>query len=175
MEMGVDFVFPKHAGRQCDFRKGVRLSQGDHLITWKRPARPEWMSEDEYQKCPEIIQLRETKIILNKSGFRSESMVMITSFLDSKLVDSKALQELYSLRWSVELDLRSLKTVMKMDILRCKTPEMVRKEIWAHILAYNLVRKIMAQSVLMHKIMPCKMSFKLALQVISSFRQMPLR
>ena len=78
---------------------------------------------------------------------------------------------LYSCRWFVELDLRSIKDVMRMNILRGKTPQMVRKEIWAHVLAYNLIRKIMAQAASAHHKKPRELSFKLAVQITSAFRQ----
>lgn len=43
----------------------------------------------------------------------------------------------------VELDLRHLKTTLGMDILRCQTPSMSRKEIYVFLLAYNLLRSLM--------------------------------
>jgi len=171
IKMGVDVVFPQHASRDNDFRAGKRLGKGDHLVEWKKPARPKWMSKEEYADFPKTIAIRETKIISTRAGFRSKSRVIVTTFIDKKNVTPYDLGELYSYRWFVELNLRSVKETMRMDILRCKTPEMVRKEIWAHILAYNLVRKVMLQSAIIHKLNPREMSFKLALQTISAFRQ----
>lgn len=117
------------------------------------------------------ITIRETKIVSNSPGFRSKARVIVTTFIDEKNVTPFDLGKLYSFRWFVELNLRSVKETMRMDILRCKTPEMVRKEIWAHILAYNLVRKVMLQSAIIHKRNPRELSFKLALQAMSAFRQ----
>ena len=72
--------------------------------------------------------------------------------------------------WHTELDLRSLKQTMQMDILRCKTPELVRKEIWTHILAYNLIRTVMAQAATKHDIEPRTISFKGAIQTLVAFQ-----
>lgn len=171
LEMGVDGVFPLHHARHCDFRKGQRLGKKDHLIEWKKPARPQWMDKETYQNFPEKITVRETCISQNRPGFRSQSRVMVTTFLNPKTVSSQDIANLYDHRWLVEVDFRAIKQTMQMDILRCKTPQMVRKEIWAHLLAYNLVRKIMAQAAYRHEKSPRSLSFKLALQVIFSFRQ----
>lgn len=171
IKMGVDVVFPQHASRHSDFRTGKRLGKGDHIVKWIKPTRPQWMSEEEYDNFSETITVRETKIVSNRPGFRSKARVIVTTCIDEKDVTPADLGELYSFRWFVELNLRSVKETMKMDILRCKTPEMVRKEIWTHLLAYNLVRKAMLQSAIMYKRNPREMSFKLALQTISAFRQ----
>jgi hypothetical protein len=171
IKMGVDVVFPQHASRHSDFRTGKRLGKGDHLVEWQKPARPKWMSKEEYEDFSNTITMRETKIVSNRPGYRSKSRVLVTTFFDEKEVTSTDLSELYSFRWFVELNLRSVKETMRMDILRCKTPAMVRKEIWAYILAYNLVRKAMLQSAVLLMRNPREMSFKLTLQTISAFRQ----
>jgi hypothetical protein len=169
--MGVDVVFPQHASRSSDFRKGKRFGKGDHLVEWIKPIKPQWMSEKEYAAFPKTIMIRETKIVSSRPGFRSKARVIVTTFIDENNVTIDDLGELYSYRWFVELNLRSVKETMRMDILRCRTPAMVRKEIWAHILAYNLVRKVMLQSAMIHKRNSREMSFKLALQAMSAFRQ----
>lgn len=171
MQMKVDVVFAVNGNRSSDFRRGKRLGKGDHLVQWKKPVRPEWMDEKTYADFPKSITVREAKIISTRPGFRSQSRVVVTTFIDAMDVTQQDLGELYSCRWFVELNLRSVKEVMRMDILRGKTPEIVRKEIWAHILAYNLVRKMIAQAAVMHGRNPCRMSFKLALQMMSAFRQ----
>ena len=171
MRMGVDVVTPQHASRDCNFLKGKKISRGDHLIEWKKPARPGWMSLEEYSQFPQKITVRETRITFQQPGFRAKTMTLVTTLLDAKDVSVDDLSELYGFRWFVELDLRSVKEVMRMGILRGKTPGMVRKEIWAHILAYNLVRKVMLQAAVMYHRNPREMSFKLALQMMSAFRQ----
>jgi hypothetical protein len=171
MKMKVDAVFPMHFARGYDFRLGKRLGKGDHLIEWKKPAKPQWMDEETYAGFPKTITVRETKMVYARHGFRSKSRIVVTTLIDEKDVTSNDLGELYSLRWFVELNLRSVKETMRMDILRGKTPAMVRKEIWAHILAYNLIRKIMAQAAVTYQRNPREISFKLAMQMMSAFRQ----
>jgi len=171
MQMGVDVVTPAHAARSCDFRKGKKIGKGDQLMEWKRPARPTWMSKEEYSKYPKNITVRETKTVSQCPGFRTKTQVIVTTLVDEKKVTLHDLSELYSFRWFVELSLRSVKEVMRMGVLRGKTPEMVRKEIWAHVLAYNLVRKVMLQAAVLYQRNPREMSFKLTLQMMSAFRQ----
>ena len=171
MKLGVDAVFPIHAGRTCDFRRGKRLGKKDHEVQWNKPRKPEWMDQETYDEFPDKIAVREVSIQSDKKGFRTKPRIMVTTFLDPKQVSKKDLGVLYSYRWWVELDFRSIKETLQMDILRGKTPEMVHKEMWAHLLAYNLIRKIMAQAAYAHDKNPRELSFKLALQVIEAFRE----
>ena len=170
MMIGVDFIFPMHAGRNYDFRTGVRIGKKDHTAEWLKPAKPEWMSQEEYDSYPKKIVVRELEIEKKRKGYRTEKMILVTSFLDNKIVNKNELTVLYSYRWFVELDLRSIKETMNMDILKGKTPEMVRKEIWCCILAYNLIRKTMAQAAIVHNKNPRELSFTHAMNLINSFR-----
>ena len=171
MQMGVDVVTPQHASRESNFMKGKKFSNGDHLAEWKKPGKPDWMTEEEYARLPPKIIVRETRVTLRNPGFRDKTMVLVTTLLDATDVTAEDICQLYTFRWFVELDLRSVKEVMRMGILRGKTPEMLRKEIWAHVLAYNLVRKMMLQAAIFFHQNPRTMSFKLVLQLISAFRQ----
>jgi hypothetical protein len=170
IEEKVDFVFPMYHARRYDFRKGMRLGKKDHIVIWKKPEKPDWMDKETYARLPACLKLREVAIERKNKGFRSQSKILVTTFLDAKEVNRENLSELYSYRWHVELDLRSIKDVMHMDILRGKTPEMVHKEIWAHVLAYNLIRTIMAHAAIQFDKHPRQLSFKLTLQLVSSFR-----
>jgi len=170
--MEVDAVFPMHSARNFDFRAGKRLGKKDHLARWKKPVKPKWMDEEIYAEYPEYITVREVAVVSNRAGFRSKVRVMMTTFLDPKKVSKNDLGLLYDCRWVVEINLRAIKETMRMDILRCQTPEMVRKEIWIHLLAYNLIRKIIAQAAIKYGgRKPQEISFKLAMQVIAAFRQ----
>ena len=115
--------------------------------------------------------MREVSIKNEQTGFRAKSRVIVTTFLTPNEITKNDLGILYDCRWFVEISLLAIKQTMQMDILRCKTPEMVRKEIWAHLLAYNLVRQIMVKSAIKYVKNPREMSFKLALQCIFSFSQ----
>lgn len=171
MQMGVDAVLPMHASRDWDFRRGKRLGKKDHLVDWKKPAKPKWMELETYKAFPDTITVREVAVSTGAQGFRSKKRVMVTTFLDSKEVSKTDLSTLYDCRWFVEISFKAIKETMGMDILRAKTPEMVRKEIWAHLLAYNLIRKIMAQAASRHDKNPKSLSFKCAMQFIDAFRR----
>lgn len=169
--MGVHSIFPIHASRDCDFRKGEKLGEMDHIVKWIRPAKPEWMDQETYDSTPAEISVREVSITTERKGFRPMTRILVTTFLDPVEVSKNDLNLLYSCRWWVELDLRSIKATLQMDILRGKSPEMVHKEIWAHLLAYNMIRKMMAQAALIHDTRPRELSFKGALNVVKSFRE----
>ena len=170
IRMGIDGVFPMHAARKQDFRRGKRLGKKDHIAQWKKPTKPGWMEQAEYDQFPAEISIREIAITAEAKGKRSKMRVLVTTLLDPSNVSKADLVALYNYRWFVELALRSIKETLHMDILRGKTPEMVRKEMWAHLLAYNLIRKVMAQAAFMYDRSVSTLSFKLALQMIKSFQ-----
>ena len=97
---------------------------------------------------------------------------MVTTLLDAEQYSKEDLGRLYRARWNAELDLRDVKQTLQMDILRCKTPELVRKEIWTHILAYNLIRTIMAQAATKHDLLPRTISFEGSLQFLGEFQRL---
>lgn len=166
---GIHFIFPKLTSRLHDFRTGIRLGKKDHIIAWKKPKKPEWMDQKTYNSFPDNITLRECEIIKSVKGHRTQKMIIVTNFLNAKTASKEMISNLYSLRWMIELDIRIIKQTLNMDILRGKTPEMVRKEIWSCILAYNLIRKIMAQSAILHDKNPRDLSFIHALNLVTSF------
>ncbi|MBE3037903.1 MAG: IS4 family transposase, partial [Chloroflexi bacterium] len=136
-QRGIDIVVRKHQLRRTDFRAGERLGKDDHLVSWPRPQRPEWMSEEEYAALPDELTLREVRVRVVQRGFRTRSLVVVTTLLDAEKYPPEEIAVLYRRRWDAELHLRSLKIVLQMDQLRCKTPERVRNEFWTHLLGYN--------------------------------------
>ena len=170
-QRGVDSVSQLQAMRKADFRKGKRLGKGDHTVRWKRPLirSLSWQAQ---KMLPEYLTVRECRIHIEQAGFRSEAIVVVTTLLDAEEFTKEDLAALYRARWNVELDLCSVKQTLQMDILRCKTPELVRKEIWTHVLAYNLIRTIMAQAATRHDIQPRTISFKGALQFLGEFQRL---
>lgn len=168
MELGVDFVVRLHQRRRADFRRGRRLSQGDHVVVWTRPSCPEWMDEATYQRMPETIEVREVAVQVNQPGFRTDSFVVVTTLLDAEEYTKEDVAELYHKRWLAELDLKAIKCTMGMDILRCKTPQMVRREIWTCLLAYNLIRKTILEAAFQGGLSPRQLSFTAALQKIGA-------
>jgi hypothetical protein len=159
-QRGIDTVTRVHHCRRVDFRRGKRFGTDDHLVEWRRPGRIRSIDWQTLKLLPERLTIRETRVRIQQPGFRCRSMVVVSTLLDAKAVGGSDLAELYRARWNAELDLRSLKQTLQMDILRCKTPELVRKEIWTHILAYNLIRTIIAQAATVHGIEPRTISFK---------------
>ncbi len=137
-------VVHKHQLRPTDFRIGKRLGAGDHVVQLSRPPRPEWLSDDAYAALPEELVLREVRVRVKQRGFRTKTLVVVTTLVDSAAYTAHEIAELYRRRWQAELHLRSLKVVLQMDHLRCKTPRRVRNELQIHLLAYNAVRRAMA-------------------------------
>lgn len=170
-ERGVDVLFAAGSSRNRDFRRGRRLGKSDHIVKWQKPARPKWMDKATYARFAKTIEVRETRVILKEPGFKAKAIVLVSTLRDARTVSNTDLTALYRQRWFTEVDFRSIKSIMQMDILRGKTPEMVRKEIWAHLLAYNLVRKLMLDAAIDHRQRPRTLSFKLTLQVMGAFLQ----
>lgn len=168
---GVDGVFRMHQRRDFNFRRGVHWDAHDHIVTWFKPARPAWMDQAHYEQMPNCLCIRELKFRVDVPGFRVEEIVLVTTLLDARLFPKEELAELYFDRWNVELDLRSIKIEMSMDVLRCKTPEMVEKEIWVHLLAYNLIRTLIAASAQEHGTEPRRLSFTGAMQALRAHAQ----
>jgi hypothetical protein len=170
LAQGVHVVFRQHHLRHTDFRRGRRLGRDDHIVTWTKPARPAWLEQELYNALPETLTLREVRGQVATPGCRVRELTVVTTFLDDEAYPREDIMDLYHKRWYVEIDLRSIKTQMKMEILTCLTPDMVRKEIWAHLLAYNLVRKVMAQAAQEEGITPRQLSFAGAMQTLNEFR-----
>jgi len=158
------------AVRRADFRKGTRLGQDDHRVVWKKPTSIRSVDRATYRALPDSIVVREVRFRVEQPGFRTRSIVVVTTLLDPEETTVEELALLYRQRWNNELDLRSIKTTLQMDMLRCKTPELVRKEIWTHVLAYNLIRTVMAQAAAGHGMAPRSISFKGTLQILEAFR-----
>ncbi len=167
---GVDVLFRMHQRRNVDFRRGRRVGVEDHVVTWAKPARPEWMDEATYAQMPDELVVRELRVKVERDGFRVDELVLVTTMLDAAADTKEELADLYLQRWNIELDLRSIKDVLQMDVLRCQSPEMVEKEIWMHLLAYNLIRGVMARAAEAHDETPRHLSFKGTLQTMTAFQ-----
>ena len=170
-QRGVDSVCRfNSANRKTDFRRGKRLGKDDHIVTWFKPTKPRSIDRQTYNTLPESLTIRECRVPIAQPGFRVKVVVIATTLLDHVAYPPSELAELYRARWNAELDLRSLKKTMQMDVLRCKTPELVRKELWTHVLAYNLIRTIIAQAAHKHHLEPRSLSFKGAIQTLEAFQ-----
>jgi len=164
-ERGIDAVFEQHGSRRrtTDFRLGQHLGVRDHLIVLPKPViKPDWMSQADYERAPQSLTVRE----LATSG-----KTLVTTLLCPKHTDKAALRSLYRNRWQVELDLRNIKTTLGMERLSCQTPAMAIKEIWVYLLAYNLIRLMMAQAALLAHRLPRQLSFKHTVQIWIAWTQ----
>ncbi len=168
-QRGVDSVCRLSSHRAADFRRGKRLGPGDHLVKWARPMKPRSLDRPTYEALPEHLMVRECRVRVEQPGFRVRGLTIATTLLDAGEFTKDDLATLYRARWQAEVDIRSIKATMRMDVLRCKTPEMVRKEIWAHLLAYNLLRTVMAVAAAESDTEPRKISFKGAKQAVTAF------
>src|SRR5207248_9629687 len=170
-ERGLELVSRLNkAHRTADFRRGKRLGPEDHVVQWRKPTSIRSLDRQEYHALPEFITVRETRIRVRQPGFRTRSVVVVTTLLDPKQATKEDLATLYRARWHAELDLRSIKSAMQMRELRCKTPDLVHKEVWAHVLAYNLLRTVMAQAAARHGVAPRTISFTGAMQTLEAFQ-----
>ena len=175
IKQGISGVFPLHHTRQPDFKTGTTLGKKDHIVTWKKPAKkPNWMTREEYDEFPEEISVREVAVEIKQPGSRTKTLILVSTLLDSIEASKTALASLYSCRWFIELSLRAIKETMNMDILRGKTPSMIRKELWVHLLAYNLIRRWMAQAAWRAGKAVSTLSFKLTLQLLRPFESFAL-
>ena len=167
-----DAVFRKHHARHCDFRRGKKLGIGDHIVTWQRPQRcPQSMPPDEFQALPDTVRVREVHLLIRQSGFRPKQIILVTTLLDTKRYPKAKLAQLYHLRWqATEVNFKHLKTTLKMEMILAKSPQMVQKEIWMHLLAYNLLRTLMWTSAHLAQVSPLRISLQGTRQQFNQFR-----
>jgi hypothetical protein len=172
---GVDVVVRLHQRRAADFRCGDRLGRGDHVVLWRKPAEvPDWMRREEYEAMPQWLAIREIRVHVRDKTKRVRRLVIATTLTDARVYRAKGLGGLSRQRWHAELDLRSLKAHMHMDMLRTKSPEMVRKEVAAHLLAYNLIRGIMAEAARSEGSKPRAVSFRGSQHTVREFEAVHL-
>jgi hypothetical protein len=167
---GVDCVMRNHQRRTVGKTVLQRLGRGDRLILWhKSKPGPRWPDKATWSALPDTLTLREIVFPVAFEGFRAETITVVTTLLDSAAFPAEAFADLYRHRWCAELFLRDIKTTLGMDILRCKTPEMVHKELTMHQIAYNLVRLTMLEAARQHNAPVEHLSFKGALSTLRSW------
>jgi hypothetical protein len=142
-----DAVFRRHYCRKSNFQQGRVLSADEHIVVWDKPKScPMSLTQAEYDALPDQLEVREVRYQVNRPGWRVSEIVLVTTLLDAETYSAAALADLYQLRWTVELDLRHVKTTLNMEVFRAKTPERIRQELYIHALAYNLLRTVMLQA-----------------------------
>ena len=167
-QRGVPFCARLHQRRPIDFRRGRRLGPDDHLVTWTRPKRPEWMTQEDYDRIPETLTLREVRFHVTEPNRRTTTLVAVTDLTDPDAWPLEAIADLYGYRWNAELDIRDIKQTLGLDHVRCKSPAMVRRELGGTLLAYNLIRTLIATAAAVHDKQPRQLGFTLACQTVLS-------
>ena len=170
-KQGVDTAVRLHQRRITNFRRGRILGIEDHIVTWSKPQNPpRRIRKKDFRGIPETLAVREVRYRVDVKGFRTQTITLATTLLDAQVYPPEDLADLYFQRWVVELDFRHIKITMQMDVLRCKSPQMVRKELWCHLLAYNLVRHLMWEAEQTKEGYAGRTSFKGTIQYLISFR-----
>jgi hypothetical protein len=167
---GIDVVFRMHQLRDYDFRRGQRLGADDHLVSWHRPDRPDWMDEATYASIAETLTVRELRVQITTPGCRTPEIVVVTTLTDATRYSKDEIADLYHDRWHAEPDLCAIKQSLQLEHLRCKTPFMAEKELWVHFLGYNLVRKVSSQAALLQAVHPRAVSFTATQQTVNAAR-----
>jgi hypothetical protein len=167
-DLGIEFVTRLHQLRNADFTKGKRLGKGDHVVMWAKPPKPQWLDQQSYDRLPDQLEIREIEVKVDVPGFRPKSLVVVTSLRDHRVYRRQEIATVYRRRWIVELELRDIKSTMKLDVLRRKTPANVRQELWSGLLAYNLIRQSILQSAQAAGRCPCQLSFAASMQMLAN-------
>jgi hypothetical protein len=167
-QRGVHIVMKNHHKRDDHPADSVRLCKGERLVTWPRPSRPEWMSEEDYTQQPETLVIRLVDVAVSRRGYRPDTFTVATTMLDDREEPADWIRSVYESRWLVELDIRAVECSLNMDILRAKSPDMVRTELWSCLLAYNLIRLKMLQSGVASGRDPRSLSFTTTQQLLAT-------
>jgi hypothetical protein len=170
---GADFVTRHFDQRQFNVIERRRINKREEILVLKKPQRPHtgWLDRETYEAIPETIVIRKSQVKLIRAGQRDEWLTIITTLTNSKLYTQEDLADIYLWRWQVELDIRVIKRLMGLNIIGAKTPEMIAKEFWARLLAYNIIRAIVAMAARRSTLRPRQLSFKACLGLIIAYQK----
>lgn len=172
LRLGVASLFRLHQRRPADLRKGQRLGKSDRLFTWPKPLeKPRWLPQSWWKEIPAQLTVRVIRFNLSSPGYRPRSVTLVTTLLDPNQYPAQDIAQLYVRRWKIELWFRDIKTSMGMEVLRCKSPRMLHKELEMFFIAYNLIRCLMVQAGATNQAELDRMSFK---GTVDSVRQFSL-
>lgn len=173
IERGVEVVAAVKGNRKVDFRQGHRLGKRDQLVTYHKPrCCPSWMSPEQYDSIAPELEIRHMQVTVIFPGFRTKRVTIVTTLLNQEIYTKEAIAKLYRQRWYAEINLRSLKTSMRMEHLRCKSPSMVRKELYTYLIAYNIIRALICDAAIFHGMEANRISFKASLQHLENLISM---
>ena len=170
---GVDAVMRVHHFRKLDWRAGQRLGHRDRLVTWKKgPLQGKLWTVEQWAQLPAELTVRLVEIVVAVPGFRTQKLVLVTTLLDAQTYSAEELGRLYFRRWAIELCFRDIKTTLGLDVLRCQTPALVRKEIVMHAIAYNLIRALMQDIAQSYQVPLQRLSFKGTVDALRQWRDL---
>ena len=170
---GVDVCMRLHQLRKPYLPKVKWLGENDYIDTWHKPDKAKWMSQELYDSLPEKMEIRIVSFKA-KSKNKSEQFDVVTTLTDHKEYPAEEIAKLYGYRWNVELDISSIKQSLNLCHLRCKSPEMIRREFWVTMLGYNMVRLTCAQAAFVHDKLARQMSFTITCNALVSQWVWPL-
>lgn len=173
-QRGIDCVMRLQRSRK-EKKIIKKFNKNDRLVQWKKQKKPKWITDEQWENIPKEMTVRHVNVKVDIAGFRTKHFIVATTLLDEKKYPREALAALYLRRWQVELFIRDIKTTMRMDILRCKTPEMIQKEITLFIIAYNLIRILIWDAVLEKDIEPLRISVAGTIAIIRQWAPMLAR
>lgn len=166
----VGSVFRLHQARSGDLRKGKRLGKNDRQFTWLKPTeRPRWLPQCWWKKIPAQLTVRVIRFKLCRRGYRTESVTLVTTLLDAHKYSAQDIAQLYARRWKIELWFRDIKTSMGMEALRCKSPQLVHKELEMFFIAYNFIRALVVEAGATHDVPLDRLSFKGTVDAVRQF------
>jgi hypothetical protein len=170
---GVDAVMRVHHFRKLDWRAGRRLGRRDRLVVWKKGLlQGDLWTVEQWAQLPEELTVRLVEIQVAVPGFRTQTFVLVTTLTDAQTYSAEELGRLYFRRWAVELFFRDIKITLGLDVLRCQTPAMVRKEIVMHAIAYNLIRALMQDIARRYQMDVGRLSFKGTVDALRQWREL---
>ena len=164
---GIDVCMRMHQRRQSDISKVKWLGENDYIDTWHKPDKAKWMSQQLYDSLPDKMEIRIVSFNTKSKG-KSEQLNVVTTLTDHREYSAKEIGDLYGYRWHAELDIFSIKQTLNLNHMRCKSPDMIRREFWVTLLAYNLVRLVCAQAAFVHDKLARQMSFTIACNALIS-------
>jgi hypothetical protein len=172
LRRGVASLFRLHQRRPADLRQGQRLGKNDRLFTWSKPQqKPRWLPQSWWKKIAAKLTVRVIRFQLYSPGYRPTSVTLVTTLLDPLKYPAQEIARLYARRWKIELWFRDIKTSMGMEVLRCKSPQMLHKELEMFFIAYNLIRCLIVEAGASNDVSLDRMSFK---GTVDSVRQFSL-
>ena len=169
-QRGIDSLLRLHQARKATFREGRRLGKDDRLVTWQKPAqRTDAWSVEEGESLPAELSLRLIRLAVSTPGFRTRTVTLATSLTDADAYPADQIRALYGQRWEVELHFHQIKILLGLDILRCKSPELIEKETLIHFIAYNMIRLFMQKAAGTHRVNLDRISFNGTLDTVRHF------